>query len=174
MTQINPSYSAPVFGPPVDLAQSPNELITEIYSTGYVRDIDGKQTNSLLKSAIPFDQGMALYNWIRHTEARHTLEVGMAYGLSTLFICQAHLDNGKHGHHVAIDPKQSTDFRSIGLLNIQRAKLMDILEFFEAPSYSILPQLLQREERFDLVFIDGMHTFDYTLVDFFYSDLLLA
>jgi predicted O-methyltransferase YrrM len=173
MINQKPAYSSPVFAAPTDLSQAPNELIKEIYSKGYVRDKEGKQTSNLLKSSIPFDQGMALYQWIRQTEASRTLEIGMAYGLSTLFMCQAHLDNRKQGHHLAIDPKQSKNYRSIGLLNIQRANLDEQLEFFEAPSYCILPQLLQRNERFDLIFIDGMHTFDYTLVDFFYSDLLL-
>ena len=28
-------------------------------------------------------------------------------------------------------------------------------------------------DKFDLIFIDGWHTFYYTLVDFFYSNLLL-
>lgn len=156
-----------------NLAQSPNAIISDFYSTGYVKDHESKLINDLVQSAIPHDQGMALYNWIRMTGPKRTLEIGMAYGLSTLFICQAHFDNSKDGHHVAIDPKQSTTFRSIGLLNIQRANLDNQLDFFEAPSYKILPQLLNKEERFDLIYIDGMHTFDYTLVDFFYSDLLL-
>jgi predicted O-methyltransferase YrrM len=30
-----------------------------------------------------------------------------------------------------------------------------------------------KEGKFDMVFIDGWHTFDYTLLDFFYADLLL-
>ena len=32
---------------------------------------------------------------------------------------------------------------------------------------------VQAKEQYDLIFIDGMHTFDYTLVDFFYADMLL-
>ncbi len=152
---------------------SPNELIAEIYSKGYVKDQEGQPTRTLMRSAIPHDQGMALYHWIRKKELTQTLEIGMAYGLSTLFICQAHADNAKGGHHVAIDPKQSALFHSIGLLNTQRANLDHFLEFFEAPSYDILPRLRQQEKHFDLIFIDGMHTFDFTLVDFFYADLLL-
>ena len=31
----------------------------------------------------------------------------------------------------------------------------------------------QGEASFDFIFIDGWHTFDYTLVDFFYANLLL-
>ena len=173
MTNLNRERSASYEDSQVNLTQSPNEIISEIYSTGCVKDNEGKPTNVLMKSAIPYDEGMALFSWICTKKQKRTLEIGMAYGLSTLFMCQAHLNNGKDGRHIAIDPKQSTLYRSIGLLNIQRANLENRLEFFEAPSYEILPQLLNREERFDLIFIDGMHVFDYTLVDFFYSDLLL-
>lgn len=33
--------------------------------------------------------------------------------------------------------------------------------------------MLDAGETFQFIFIDGMHTFDYTLLDFFYADLLL-
>ena len=37
-----------------------------------------------------------------------------------------------------------------------------------------MPELLEdNEEKFDFIFIDGWHTFDYTLLDFFYADKLL-
>jgi predicted O-methyltransferase YrrM len=45
-------------------------------------------------------------------------------------------------------------------------------------SHVALPLLLAEvtsgaREPFDFIFIDGFHTFDYTLLDFFYADLLL-
>jgi len=41
-------------------------------------------------------------------------------------------------------------------------------------SYEALPELLKNSEaKFDFIFIDGWHTFDYTLIDFFYADKLL-
>lgn len=157
----------------MDLTQSPNPLISEIYSTGVVKDKHGEPVKEMMRSGIPYDQGMALYDWIRKTEPKQSIEVGMAYGLSTLFICQAHLDNGKGGRHLVIDPKQHSLYRGIGLLNLDRANLAAQLEFYEAPSYEILPKFLDKGDRTDFIFIDGMHTFDFTLVDFFYSDLIL-
>lgn len=152
---------------------SPNDIIADIYQTGFVLDREGRPTNEGMKSPIPHDQGMALYHWIRRTRPARTLEIGLAYGLSALFICQAHEDNGEDGRHIAIDPLQEIDFNSIGLLNIQRARLDYRLAFHLAPSFEIMPQLNRAGEKFDLIFIDGMHTFDYTLVDFFFADLLL-
>lgn len=45
----------------------------------------------------------------------------------------------------------------------------------EEPSYLALPTLLREgmAGRFDLILVDGMHLYDYTLVDMFYADLLL-
>lgn len=42
----------------------------------------------------------------------------------------------------------------------------------ETFSYLAMPELLAKGERFDMVLVDGMHLFDFTLVDFFYADLL--
>ena len=96
----------------------------------------------------------------------------MAYGISTLFICQAHRDNGA-GYHIAIDPFEEERWRSIGLLNIERANLKDLLRFYPAKSEEVLPQFCTQNQRFDFIFIDGSHLFDFALVDFFYADRLL-
>jgi len=43
----------------------------------------------------------------------------------------------------------------------------------EQPDYLALPQLVAEGVRCDFVLIDGWHSFDYTLLDLFYADLLL-
>jgi len=149
-----------------------NELIEEIYSSRKVEDEQGNQINPF-PTALSYELGVELYNHIYNRTISNTLEIGMAYGLSSLFICQAHHDKGIGGQHTAIDPMESVDYVSIGLLNITRAGLDDSFRFYESCSYEVLPQLFQANEVYDLIFIDGMHLFDYALVDFFYSDLLL-
>ncbi len=148
-----------------------NPLIDHIYNTNRVEDLEGNAFNAFPESASR-DVGLTLYNLVRETNSENTLEVGMAYGLSTLHICQAHHDKGAGGH-TAIDPSQRSKWRSIGLLNLSRAGLDNFFTFYENPSYEILPQLLRNGERYDFVFVDGLHLFDYTLVDFFYTDKLL-
>jgi natural product biosynthesis luciferase-like monooxygenase protein len=147
-------------------------VIGQIYQTGHVEAPDGYFRN-IFPWAIPADAGALLYDQIVHHRLDRTLEIGMGYGLSTLFVCQAHGDKGE-GEHVAIDPCQKLEFQSVGLLNIQRAGLQKYLRFIEEPDYLALPKLLDAGEPFQLVFIDGLHLFDYALVDFFYSDRLLA
>ena len=79
---------------------------------------------------------------------------------------------------VSIDPFQSTQWEGIGRLNVQRAGLGEFHHVFEAKDFVAMPKLLEeveqgRRQKFDLIFIDGMHLFDYTLLDFFYADKLL-
>lgn len=148
-----------------------NSLLKRIYETGYVKDSEGNLINPF-PSAVPFETGALLYDLVRRENLEKTLEVGMGYGLSTLFICQAHKDKGI-GSHTAIDPNQDAHFKSIGLLNVKKAGLVSILRFFQTPSLEVLPRLWIESEHFDFAFIDGMHLFDYVLVDFFYVDKLL-
>lgn len=148
-----------------------NPVIESIYATGKVADPEGNLVETFPVS-VPYNTGSILYDLVRRERLSSTLETGFAYGVSTMFLCQAHADNAG-GTHVAIDPKQTTKWRSIGLLNVERAGLGEHLRFLEAPSHEALPRLLGEGQRFQLAFIDGVHLFDYALVDFFYADMLL-
>lgn len=149
-----------------------NEIIERIFQSGYVKDAKGNTYNHTV-SSITYETGMLLYDFIRTFKPEKTLEIGLAYGISTLFICQAHRDNGT-GCHTAIDPFQEVAYKSIGLLNIKRANLKDLFQFHQVPSDEILPQFCKQKKTFDFAFIDGNHCFDYAFVDFFFIDKLLS
>lgn len=148
-----------------------NPIIDRIYCTGVVEDAAGDAIPAF-PSSIRRSEGEHLYRLVRDRGLERTLEIGMGYGLSTLFVCQGHKERGR-GFHVAIDPNQSTTFRSIGVLNAARADVDFFVQLYEEESYKRLPILLSEDESFDFVLVDGMHLFDYALVDFFYTDLLL-
>jgi hypothetical protein len=101
------------------------------------------------------------------------VEVGMAYGTSTIAILSALRDNGDKGKLISIDPSQSTDWESVGLANVQRAQLSHLHELLEEVDYIALPRLFARGLRIQLGYIDGWHTFDYVALDSFYLDKLL-
>jgi len=105
-------------------------------------------------------------------DAYRTLEVGLAYGMSTLHICEAIRDK-PDARHIAIDPLQTTEFDGIGLLNLERAGLRHLLDFYEEPSHECLPKLLGAGVELDFALIDGAHLFDCAFVDFFYIDKML-
>ncbi|MGI8593737.1 MAG: class I SAM-dependent methyltransferase [Solirubrobacteraceae bacterium] len=142
-------------------------LLEQIYETGEVEDEHGGR-HPARPTSIARDEALALARCVRDHGASRTLEVGMAYGLSTLALAGAH-----EGVHLAIDPFQRSDWRSIGILNVARAGLEGGVRVIERRSDEALADLVARGEQFDLAFVDGLHLFDATLVDFHFADRLL-
>ena len=153
------------------IEQKMNPLIKQIYRTGSVEDAQGN-TFPVLPFGVLFESGAVLYDLIRTYKPMNTLETGLAYGMSALFICQAHQDNGA-GHHTAIDPFEESTYKSIGLLNLERAGLNDLLRFHPHSTAEVLPRLIREKEVLDFAFIDGRHLFDWALLEFFYIDKML-
>jgi predicted O-methyltransferase YrrM len=104
-----------------------------------------------------------------------TLEIGMANGQSAAIFCRYLRDRQINTRHVAIDPFQSSDdgWKGAGLSLIRDQRLEEYIELIEDFDYLALPRLVAQGARFDFVLIDGYHTFDYTLLDIFYADMLL-
>lgn len=149
----------------------PNSVLEEIYRTETVKDSDGVEHK--FRDGVNPVEGMHIYNCVAKNSLTRTLEIGCAMGTSALYICQAMKDSAVSGVHFAVDPNQDTQYKGIGRANVTRAGLDAHFHVVLDTSYSALPHLLRRGERFQLIFIDGWHTFDYTLVDFFFADLLL-
>ncbi|MCI0545826.1 MAG: class I SAM-dependent methyltransferase [Candidatus Rokubacteria bacterium] len=123
-------------------------------------------------SYIPREEGEFLQKLILEVKPRVSVEVGLGYGISSLFICEA-LTQVQAERHIIIDPYQFPGWGGIGLHNLKEAGYDRLVDFREAPSHLALPQLEAEGLRIDFAFIDGWHTFDYALVDFFYIDRLL-
>lgn len=135
----------------------------KLISTG--KKLDMKKINSFVK----YNEGSYIMHMIKKYNYKKCLEIGMANGLSTLYIL---INNTKL---ISIDPYQKTQWKSEGINLIKKYNLQKNHKLIQKKSYEALPKLLEKEGdcSFDFIFIDGWHTFDYTLVDFFYSSLLL-
>lgn len=146
-------------------------IIEDILQTKSVQDASG--TCYKLSSNIDSHSGSLVYGLIRsNPNIKSTLEVGCAYGLSSLYICSA-LAGRDNAKHLIIDPFQSVEWHGVGISNLERAGF-NFFELIERPSEYVLPELTEGQEgTFDLVFIDGWHTFDHTLTDFFYANRLI-
>ena len=59
-------------------------------------------------------EGMLIYQLVRDTKPDNTLEIGLAFGFSTVYFLAAIRANG-NGHHVALDSYQSDAWNGIGL-----------------------------------------------------------
>lgn len=115
-----------------------------------------------------------LQEWVKRENAASTLEIGLGYGLSALFICQGLLANGhESARHVALDPNQTLGFSECGLQAIDEAGLGAMFEFHEEASETGLPRLLVQGRSFDLAFIDGNHRFEFVFLDLIYLGRLV-
>ncbi|MFL5342205.1 MAG: class I SAM-dependent methyltransferase [Gemmataceae bacterium] len=155
----------------LEVQDCPSPVVEEVYRTRRIPSADG--TTRPMNVYIPRDEGNLLYTLVRELQPAVTVEVGMANGLSTLFIAEALAANGL-GRHVAIDPYQKTDWHSAGLALLRRARLDHLVELIELPSHQALPELERAGVKAGLIFIDGNHLFDYVMTDFLCADRLLV
>lgn len=148
-----------------------NPLLEEILKSRVVTDKAGNTHK--LRSEIGPDKGRFLWSLIENEGERiqTSVEIGCAFGISSLYICDA-LSQKSSPHHLIIDPFQTAWWHRVGIYNLERAGFL-FYELIEEPSEIALPGLLQQKQSFDFAFIDGFHTFDHALVDFFYINRLL-
>ena len=85
-----------------------------------------------------------------------------------------HLGAHPGRQHVAIDPFQTDDWDSTGLMAVERAGLSGYLDFRSSASCYELPRMIQAGLKFDLVYIDGSHLFEDVFVDYYFVSRLLA
>lgn len=130
--------------------------------------------------AIGEREGLSLLAWVRREGAQRTIETGLGFAISTLFICEGLLANGPGGRHTAIDPYQlesapehRTRYAGVGLRILEEAGARDIVEFHAEESQIVLPRLLAEGRRFDLAFLDGNHRFESVFLDLIYAARLL-
>jgi len=149
-----------------------NSVLQTILQTGMVEDEAGQAYP--LQSALDEAECRFLSTLIHENpDIRKTLEIGCAHGISSLCICEE-TRHRLSARHLIVDPEQNGDsWRGIGVTNLRRAGFTHF-ELLEQPSEYALPRLAQAEcGSFDLVFVDGWHTFDHTLLDLFYANRLI-
>jgi predicted O-methyltransferase YrrM len=127
-----------------------------------------------LPVAVTEAEGALIQRVIADIKPTTSLEIGCAYGVSTLYICEtlaSLLDAPRR--HIVLDPFQSTQWRGIGVKNVRDAGFVELLDFKEQRSELALPELLSDGVRIQLALVDGWHTFDQVMVEFYYLNRML-
>lgn len=131
------------------------------------------------------DEGLYLQYLIKSIKPKIAIEVGLGSGISSLFILEA---IKKYGGKtlIGMDPSQfdkhkdtntkthGNVYKGIGLYTVNASRYNKLYKFYNNTSQQILPRLVDKNVQVNFAFIDGWHTFDHTLVDFFYIDQLLT
>jgi predicted O-methyltransferase YrrM len=130
--------------------------------------------HELFRVAIDPDEGEALRNWVIREGAIRTIEVGLGYGISALYMCEGLLTNGANdARHVVLDPNQATRFKNCGLQFLVEAGVSQLIEFLPTASEYALPRFLAEGRSFNLAFVDGNHRFDGVFLDLIYLGRLV-
>ena len=134
-------------------------------SDGLMHDLDDI-------TRISIEQGHLLAELHATIKPKLSIEIGLAYGFSTLFILDAAFHTNA-GRHIAIDPFQDSMWHGIGRQAVKELSFDSKFEHIPETSVTALTDLSKQGAKADYIYIDGAHTFDYALVDFFCSNRVL-
>lgn len=164
-----------------------------IFRAGSIRGASGRNF-PIFPTGMTAAAGEFLRDLIVAEEARATLETGLAFGLSTLYILEGLLrvqsDLSPDTHlpfsHTAIDPYQSTSWDRAALASIEHTGLGSPrlgwstppgddcpVRVIEEDSALALPRLIGTPQRFDVAFVDGGHHFENAFLDVCYLTRLV-
>jgi predicted O-methyltransferase YrrM len=152
--------------------QVPNNCpatLRTVIEQGHI-ELDGRTYR--VHSSIDLEEGTLIQGIIRQVKPTAYLEVGLAYGISALYAEAALRSNGPDYRHYIIDPLQA-DWDNVGLKVLEKEGFANNIEFLGKQSELALPELLAKGIVLDVAFIDGWHTFDHALIDFFYINKML-
>lgn len=108
-----------------------------------------------------YERGILIYYLIRQHNLTSFLEVGFGRGYSTFCAARAFHDAGIAGTVTTVDPNLDEKFIQM-LQQVFPQDWFRYVRFAKGTSQQVLPQL---NERFDLVYIDGDHSYEGTKHD---------
>lgn len=108
-----------------------------------------------------YERGILIYHLIRQHNLTSMLEIGFGRGYSTFCAARAFHDSGVKGRIVTVDPNIDEKFLK-ALESVFPKDWFSYIELVRGTSEIALPQI---EGKFDLVYIDGDHSYSGTKLD---------
>jgi predicted O-methyltransferase YrrM len=146
-------------------------VLRTIFDTQTVHKPDGDPLP--LAAHIDETSCYVLQHFVKRAHPSRIVEVGCAYGISSLAIAAAAGSCVKLQHHI-FDPYQYSIWHGIGVENLRRAGFDGRFTLYSEPSEYGLPRLAVSGCECEFALIDGYHTFDQTLIDFYYINRMLT
>ncbi|HET7118066.1 MAG TPA: class I SAM-dependent methyltransferase [Hanamia sp.] len=134
-------------------------------------ETDSNGNTVTINSITPKGQGYFLQKIYDKIKPEKSLEVGFAFGISTLFILEKCLEHKReNGCHIVIEP---FDWGNAAIYNIQKAGLEKYIDIRKELSDRVLPAMYLRNERIQFAYVDTTKVFDIVLQDFYFIDKIL-
>lgn len=154
--------------------QRMRSVIDRVIREGKVISHSDSSVNDIFPVAINAAQGKALRDWVTKEKAVQTIEIGLAWGIGALHICEGLLINGnQNAHHVVLDPFQAKSFKNCGIQLLEEAGVASLVEHYAEESQITLPRFVSEGRNFDFAFVDGSHLFDRVFLDLIYLGRLV-
>lgn len=151
-------------------------VLDEMLSTGRTMGRSGKQFSDLGSNST-INNLRFIQQTMRERRPARTLEIGLAFGASTVLFCSEHQRLGHEAtkQHTAVDPMQPFQlYDEAGVYAVERAGFSGFLDYHPEYSEFVLPRILQEGRCYDFIYIDGSHLFENVLIDAFYCAKLLS
>lgn len=147
------------------------EVLASIFATGKVEKPNGELIN--VKANISPEYSKALFDFVKREKPNVIIEIGMAYGVSTLTILSA-LDAVGHGRLISIDPYINwRTAMEVALHQVAKAGFADRHTHMHEPSQTALAKLWESGLKSELIYIDGYHNVEYVMTDCFFADRIV-
>ena len=105
------------------------QVIERLVRDGTVVARSDGTVHDLFPVAVGAAEGEALREWVVRERATRTIEIGLGYGVSALFICEGLLSSGHaDARHLALDPHQAVRFGNCGLQVLEEAGVASLVE----------------------------------------------
>jgi predicted O-methyltransferase YrrM len=117
------------------------------------------------------EQGFFLQSIMDEIKPSTSLEIGLALGISTLFILEKHKEfQSTSKSHIVIEP---FPWGGTAEHNIQKEGLTEYVDIKYQKSDEVLPRLYYDKVRIQFAYIDTTKVFDTVLQDFYFIDKVL-
>jgi predicted O-methyltransferase YrrM len=133
---------------------------------------DNGKEYSIDRTSLQMIEARTLQKLVAESNAKRTLEIGLALGSSAVAIAEMLEKGNGDVHHIALDPFQA-DFGNVALRELERLGLRHLVEFRAEPSEEFLPHAVKSGLRFDLILDDGSRTIGQKVTNTFFGDRCL-
>ncbi|MBN9351767.1 MAG: class I SAM-dependent methyltransferase [Chitinophagaceae bacterium] len=145
------------------------ESLKETFLQKQVETPDGNQLP--LHSHTSESQGYFLQEMFDLIKPKSTLEVGMAYGISSLFILEKHREyKNPEKSHLIIEPYS---WQGVAEHYFEKEKLSYLTDIRYKKSDEVLPKLYYESHRIQYAYIDTTKLFDVVMQDVYFIDKIL-